>query len=118
MTLNACRDLQRRRRWLTLQESIGLVPDPETRWVDERPDADPERAAAGSELRQDVMRAVERLTPAERSVFVLRQFQQLSIKETAEVLGRAEGTVKNLLFRALRKLRKELAVYRAAEEVS
>ena len=54
----------------------------------------------------------------ERSVFVLRQFNQLSIRETAEVLERAEGTVKNLLYRALRKLQKELAVYRPAEEAT
>ena len=118
VTLNACRDHQRRRRFLTLQESIGLVPRAEERWVEERAEADPERVTHAGHLRRDIARALERLTPAERSVFVLRQLQQLSIRETAEVLGRAEGTVKNLLYRALRKLQKELAVYRAAEEAT
>ncbi len=118
VTLNACRDFQRRRRFATLQESLGLVPRAESRWVEERADADPERAAASGELRREVARAVERLSPAERDVFVLRQYNQLSIRETAEITGRAEGTVKNLLFRALRKLQKELAVYREAEEAT
>ncbi len=117
IAVNACRDYQRRERFQALQESLGLTSDPE-RWVEERPDADPERAAASTELRRHVARAMRRLSPAERSVFVLRQFNQLSIRETAEVLGRAEGTVKNLLYRALQKLQKELAVYRDAEEVS
>jgi RNA polymerase sigma-70 factor (ECF subfamily) len=116
VTLNACRDLQRKRRFTALQESLGLVPRAESRWREERADADPERAAASGEMRQDVARAVKRLSPAERDVFVLRQFNQLSIRETAEITGRAEGTVKNLLYRALRKLQKELAVYREAEE--
>ena len=116
VTLNACRDFQRRRRFAALQESIGLVPRAESRWVEERADADPERAAASGEMRQEVARAVGRLSPAERDVFVLRQYNQLSIRETAEITGRAEGTVKNLLFRALRKLQQELAGYREAEE--
>lgn len=118
VTLNACRDHQRRHRFLALRESIGLKPAAEDRWVEGRPDADPERAAASGRLRADVAQALGRLTPAERDVFVLRQLNQLSIRETAEVTGRAEGTVKNLLFRALRRLRQELAVYRQPEEAT
>lgn len=116
VTLNACRDQQRKARFARLQHSLGLLPDPESRWVEERADADPERLAASGRIRQDLARALDRLSPAERDTFVLRQLQELSIRETAQVTGRAEGTVKNLLFRALRKLQKELAVYREAEE--
>lgn len=116
VTLNACRDHHRKGRFMKLQQSLGLVAEPESRWVEERPHADPERLTAAGRLRRDLARALDRLSPAERDTFVLRQFNQLSIRETAEVTGRAEGTVKNLLFRALRKLQKELAVYREAEE--
>ena len=116
VTLNVCRDHQRKGRFMRLQQSLGLVAEPESRWVDERPDADPERLTASGRLREDLAQALERLSPAERDTFVLRQFNQLSIRETATVTGRAEGTVKNLLFRALRKLQQELAVYREVEE--
>lgn len=116
VTLNACRDQQRKGRLMKLQQSLGLVAEPESRWVEERPEADPERLTASGRLREDIARAVQRLSPAERETFVLRQFNQLSIRETAAVMGRAEGTVKNLLFRALRKLQKELAMYREVEE--
>lgn len=116
LTLNACRDHQRKERFVKLQHSLGLVAEPEARWVEERPDADPERRTAGEQLRQDLVRALGKLTPAERDTFVLRQFNQLTIRETARVTRRAEGTVKNLLFRALRKLRKELAIHARVEE--
>lgn len=116
VTLNACRDHQRKRRFAALQQSLGLLGDSESRWVEERADANPERSTASLRLRDDVDEAVQRLSPSERDVFVLRQIEQLSIKQTAEVTGRAEGTVKTLLFRALRKLQKELAVYREPGE--
>lgn len=116
LTLNACRDHQRKGRLMKLQHSLGLVAEPESRWVEERPDADPERRTAGGQLRQDLLRALGKLTPAERDTFVLRQFNQLTIRETARVTRRAEGTVKNLLFRALRKLQKELATHAPMEE--
>ena len=115
VTLNACRDHQRKGRFTALQQSLGLIPRSEAHWVEKRPDADPERSTRSGELREDIARAVGRLSPSERSVFVLRQFNQLSIRETAEVTGRAEGTVKNLLFRALRKLQEDLAIHRGAE---
>lgn len=116
VTLNACRDHQRKGRFMKLQQSLGLVAEEDSRWVEQRPDADPERLTVAGQLREDLARALQRLSPAERDTFVLRQFNQLSIRETSQVTGRAEGTVKNLLFRALTKLRKELAVHREAEE--
>ncbi|MCG8460364.1 MAG: RNA polymerase sigma factor [Holophagales bacterium] len=112
VTLNACRDHQRKGRFMKLQQSLGWIDDPESRWVEERPGADPERVVGSGRLRRDLSRALGCLTPAERETFVLRQLQQLSIRQTAEVTGRAEGTVKNLLFRALRRLRSELGAYR------
>ncbi len=118
VTLNACRDHQRKGRFMKLQRSLGLMAEPEARWVEERPEANPERLTTSGRLRKDLARALKRLSPAERDTFVLRQFNQLSIRETAHVTGRAEGTVKNLLFRALRKLRKELALYHEAEETT
>ncbi|MCZ6507549.1 MAG: sigma-70 family RNA polymerase sigma factor [Acidobacteria bacterium] len=115
ITMNASRDHQRRHKWMALQESLGVVPD-SARWADRHPDTDPERSTASREVRRDVGRALERLSATERRVFVLRHLRQLSVRETAQVLGRAEGTVKNLLFRALRKLRAELAAHRRVEE--
>ncbi|MBZ0111951.1 MAG: sigma-70 family RNA polymerase sigma factor [Thermoanaerobaculia bacterium] len=115
ITLNATRDLQRRRRWVILGSSVGLVPESQE-LVEWRADANPERSAASRQVSRDVRRALDALSKTERRVFVLRHVEQLSVKEAAEVLGRAEGTVKNLLFRALRKLRPLLDEHRPRKE--
>ncbi|MGW3496692.1 SigE family RNA polymerase sigma factor [Streptomyces sp. NPDC001020] len=53
----------------------------------------------------DIMRV---LAPQQRSVVVLRHWEQMTTEETATALGMAPGTVKSTLHRALARLRKEL----------
>lgn len=48
------------------------------------------------------------LPPKQRSVVVLRHWEQLSTDETAAALGMSVGTVKSTLHRALARLRSEL----------
>ena len=48
--------------------------------------------------------AVRRLRPEQQECLVLRFLQGLSVAETAEVLGRSEGAVKQLQLRAVRAL--------------
>ncbi|HEV7907067.1 MAG TPA: SigE family RNA polymerase sigma factor [Pseudonocardiaceae bacterium] len=57
----------------------------------------PETAVAnsGAEDRLDVRGALTRLPPGQRAVVVLRYWEDLSITETARLLGRTEGTVKS-----------------------
>jgi RNA polymerase sigma-70 factor (ECF subfamily) len=45
-------------------------------------------------------------------VFVLRHYHDLPLREIADTMQIAEGTVKSHLFRALQRLRRELAFYR------
>lgn len=52
-----------------------------------------------------VRRALARLTPAQRAVLVLRHFDDLTERETAEVLGVSIGTVKSQNAAALARLR-------------
>ena len=64
--------------------------------------------AAGEQLANSVSKAVDKLTPALRAVFVLRVDQQLSYSEIAESLDIAMGTVMSRLNRARDKIREEL----------
>ncbi|WP_369275669.1 SigE family RNA polymerase sigma factor [Streptomyces sp. R11] len=48
------------------------------------------------------------LAPQQRSVVVLRHWEQMSTQETAAALGMSAGTVKSTLHRALARLRQEL----------
>jgi RNA polymerase sigma factor (sigma-70 family) len=72
----------------------------------------PEKNTEAARIQEHIQVALSALTPLERSVFVLRNYNDLPLKEVAKVLGRSEGTVKNMLWRALQKLQKELAFYR------
>lgn len=76
------------------------------------PQPEPDRHAEADAIRRHVERALMGLSPRERSAFVLRHYQELSLKEVADVMDIAEGTVKSLLFRATKKLRTTLAFYK------
>ena len=66
-----------------------------------RPDAARDRR----ETQRELVAALLRLTPAVRTAIVLRHVDGLSVAETAEALGRPEGTVKAQVHRGLRELR-------------
>ena len=61
---------------------------------------DPEERAAAREAIGLLERAVDGLAPPYRTVFVLREVEQLSTAETAEALGLREDAVKVRLHRA------------------
>ena len=65
----------------------------------------PEEACRGAELAEHVHRLLRQLSPTLRRAFQLRELDGLTIRETANVLGVAEGTVKAQLARARTKLR-------------
>ena len=52
--------------------------------------------------------AIARLPDTFRPVFILREIEGLSVEETAEALQISEETVKTRLFRARKRLKKEL----------
>ena len=71
-------------------------------------EAGPEATAA---LRQDldaVAKALDVLTDEQREVIELRFFAGLSAREAAEAMGKQEGTIRGLQFRAIASLRRAL----------
>ncbi len=71
-------------------------------------DNQPERNMAQTELRQILEDAIDRLPEKFRPVFVMRDVEGMSGRETAEILDIPEATVKTRCFRARRLLRKDL----------
>ncbi|MFO1349713.1 MAG: RNA polymerase sigma factor [Gammaproteobacteria bacterium] len=67
--------------------------------------AGPEESAISAELRWLIEAEIDRLPDAFRSVFVLCEVEQLSVRETAELLGLPEATVKTRNHRAKERLR-------------
>ena len=71
----------------------------------------PESLMTSSEAIQQIAQAIDTLNPTLRTVFLLRDVDELSTQETAEVLGVKPGTVKVRLHRARLALREALAGY-------
>jgi RNA polymerase sigma-70 factor (ECF subfamily) len=71
-------------------------------------DDNPERITYSRELRSVIERAVEGLPPLYRSVFVMREVDDLSVAETADCLGITQESVKTRLHRARSLLRSRL----------
>ncbi len=111
ITLNVARNRLRRNR-LTHMESLD-VPSEEQGHVSpallrdwrEVPSAVLERA----EVRLMLQKAIVALPEIYREVFLLRDVEELSIKEAAETLGISEASVKVRLHRARTMLQKTLA---------
>ncbi len=72
---------------------------------------EPLNTALRSELGQQIHNALQGLTPDQRFVFVLREYEGLGYKAIAEALCLNEGTVKSRLHRAKVALRQILEPY-------
>ncbi|MEN6300223.1 MAG: sigma-70 family RNA polymerase sigma factor, partial [Anaerolineaceae bacterium] len=71
----------------------------------------PENELMSNEAKTHLDQAITSLLPGLRAVFVLRDIQGLSTRETAEVLGISEMAVKTRLSRARLRLREILSEY-------
>ena len=69
------------------------------------PDADPAGPGPDVELHVTLERALDQLTPKQRTVLVLRYYEDLTEAETARVLHIGLGTVKSMHRQALSRLR-------------
>lgn len=72
----------------------------------------PEQFAEASLIQQQIEKALAKLSPRERSIFVMRHYNDLKQKDIADILGITVGTVKSTLFRAIKRLQNELSFYR------
>jgi RNA polymerase sigma-70 factor (ECF subfamily) len=68
----------------------------------------PDRLAMSAEVGRRLRFAMSRLSPTEKSAFVLRHYEGCSIEEIGAVLGSDTNATKSSIFRAVRKLREAL----------
>lgn len=77
-----------------------------TESVPESSYADP---SSGSDSRDELRQALAELGPSQRAIVVLRYWDDLSVEETAALLGTSTGNVKSQSARGLARLREVLA---------
>jgi RNA polymerase sigma-70 factor (ECF subfamily) len=71
-------------------------------------DPQPDRMLFSSQVQQRVAEAMNELSGQERTAFVLRHFEGLSIDEISASLGVGSNAAKHAIFRAVQKLRRAL----------
>lgn len=86
------RKLERAGGWLVAEATVRAAVD------------DPERIRATEELRERLETAIRDLPPAQREVFVLKEFEGLKYREIAELLDVPIGTVMSRLYAARQRL--------------
>jgi len=102
---NACRNAERSERLRAVAPLTEATTVPTLQ-------ATPEQAAASAQAAQRIAAALRELPSAQREVFVLYHYGQLSYDDIAEALGVPTGTVKSRMNAALSRLRALLAELR------
>lgn len=75
----------------------------------------PSQGVARAELREVVQRAIAGLKPEDREIILMREFEELSNSEVAEVLGLSDSAATMRYGRALHRLKEEFRRLAAAK---
>ncbi len=69
----------------------------------------PEEFLMRNEIKNNVNEALEKLSPKQKMIFILKHFEGYKIREISQMLNSSEGTIKKYLFEANHKLREQLS---------
>ncbi len=103
------------RRWKVRRLFLGREPVEEDYGTTESgPAAVPQVPSEADDftIREGLNKAMKKLSYKQKTVFVLTYIEGFKIREVSEMLGKAEGTIKCTLHRALTVLRGELEEFR------
>ena len=109
IALNAAIDLIRRRKTRAEEELDPDIPEAVS-------SSSAESEYVQEAFGKDLTTAMQRLTNKERQIFLLKHVEGWRLEEIAESLQMPIGSVKNGLFRAVRKLRVDLQVWRGEND--
>jgi len=102
ITVNTCLD---RIRWRKRHQTQPLSDQAVITIPEWRYETSPREKLREVMWEQRVRQALEQLPPRQKTVFVLRHYQNLKLREIAEILDKPLGTVKATLHHALLRLR-------------
>ena len=108
IAINTCLDRLRSKRWQFWRKRPN--PSDEATILEFAPASHPsaEDQVFAAQIEGRLSKALDKLSPRQRSVFTLRHYEDLTLLEIAEILKLDVGTVKAHLFRAVEKLREDL----------
>jgi RNA polymerase sigma-70 factor, ECF subfamily len=113
ITVNRCLSLKNRKGYAAMKtaESIDDIVDTKLE-ISSSESTGPEQHAEAGFIRESIDKAMQKLTSKERTIFIMRNNSEMSFIEIAEIMGTKPVTVRVINFKALEKMRKELAFYK------
>jgi RNA polymerase sigma-70 factor (ECF subfamily) len=114
--VNICLDNRRRRGrwekifsfWRSDQNEKASSGDANAQYPDPRESSNPMTSLSNKQLAQEIRQALASLPEKQRVVFQLKVLHGMQIREIAQIMGSAEGTIKSHLFRATHFMREAL----------
>ena len=106
ITVNCSMDAMRKKQ--RNRESTDLEPVLEQKQPSTH-DPSPQRLAMSREISEQVTSVLEQLSAMERTAFLLKHHEGRSLIEISEIMDLRVNAVKHAIFRAVKKLRAELA---------
>lgn len=108
IALHQSLNLKKKLRWKRRLSLDALTGTHMERQAGAKQQEELEAGMLSEELSEHIQQSMEHLSDRERAVFVLKHMHGYKLREIAQMLDCAEGTVKNYLFRATRKMRAAL----------
>ena len=103
-----CTAYNRKRREL-LFDRVGTVMLDTV--AEERREFIPDEALDIEELKETIREMIEALPEEQRSAILMRYFEEIPVKDIAEIQGVAEGTVKSRLTYGKKRIKKSVEAY-------
>ncbi|GJQ20686.1 MAG: RNA polymerase sigma factor [Bacteroidia bacterium] len=100
-----------RRRKIRRMTSLDFSGDPEENEPTFRDSSLPDDQLVSAERREQVWKALRKLSDTSRTVLLLREYEELSYKEIGDILHISEQAVKSRIFRAREELKELLKDY-------
>jgi RNA polymerase sigma factor (sigma-70 family) len=122
ITYNTCLNwLEKKKPLLPGNQHEEKEDKEEAAWLDNRPlnamDNDTETSFFQKELSEILQSGIEMLSPIYKTLITLYHNEELSYEEIGQITQLPEGTVKNYLFRARKKLKENLLSTYKREEL-
>lgn len=112
IAVNYCREEARKvknSRWVPFDSVVNVDAEESPRWEGSSVRHDnPEKKFQQAELSDLLQRSLMELSPEQREVVIMKEFEGLKFREIAEVLNVSENTVKSRMYYGLDGLKKIL----------